>query len=401
MSDSIDHREENSENISSGAMSISRPRWSSQSKTLVSILVLAFLIFLLYRVREIIPPLIIAIILAFVLSPLVNRIQNRWGIHRVLAIITSYVILALVAAIFLLLLIPPLIEQFNSLNLDIQILLQQAESFIGQQFVIMGRTIDGSALIDQVTESFQKIVEPFLGQTLGFFVEIITSIVWLIFIFVISFYLILDSDSVRNWLENLPPPDYRQDYVRLREEITLIWNCFFRGQIVLAAVVAAMFTIAGFILGLPFAFAMGIFAGLMEFLLSVGHAIWLFVASILAFFIGSTWLPIPNWMFMLLIIGLHLIFEQFDLNYLIPRIIGRRVQLQPLVVILGIAFGAVLAGMIGILIAAPTIASARVIGRYIYANLLDQDPFPPQEELPPPKTKKWWRLPKRTEKTSE
>ena len=382
-------------------MSNSRPRWSSQSKTLVSILVLAFILFLIYRVREIIPPLIIAFILAFVLSPLVNRIQNRWRIHRVLAIISSYVILILVVTIFLLLLIPPLIDQFNSLNLDIQILLQQAESFIGQQFEIMGRTIDGSALIDQVSASFQNIVEPFLGQTLGFFVEIITSIVWLVFIFVISFYLILDSDSVRDWFEKLPPPDYQQDYVRLRDEINLIWNSFFRGQIVLATVVATIFTIAGFILGLPFAFAMGIFAGFMEFLPSIGHAIWLFVASILAFFIGSTWLPIPNWMFMLLIIGLHLIFEQFDLNYLIPRIIGRRVQLKPLVVILGIAIGAVLAGMIGILIAAPTIASARVIGRYIYANLLDQDPFPPIKEIPPPKTKSWWKPQNKTEKTSE
>ena len=382
-------------------MSNSRPRWSSQSKTLVSILVLAFILFLIYRVREIIPPLIIAFILAFVLSPLVNRIQNRWRIHRVLAIISSYVILILVVTIFLLLLIPPLIDQFNSLNLDIQILLQQAESFIGQQFEIMGRTIDGSALIDQVSASFQNIVEPFLGQTLGFFVEIITSIVWLVFIFVISFYLILDSDSVRDWFEKLPPPDYRQDYVRLRDEINLIWNSFFRGQIVLATVVATIFTIAGFILGLPFAFAMGIFAGLMEFLPSIGHAIWLFVASILAFFIGSTWLPIPNWMFMLLIIGLHLIFEQFDLNYLIPRIIGRRVQLKPLVVILGIAIGAVLAGMIGILIAAPTIASARVIGRYIYANLLDQDPFPPIKEIPPPKTKRWWKPQNKTEQTSD
>ena len=382
-------------------MSNSRPRWSSQSKTLVSILVLAFILFLIYRVREIIPPLIIAFILAFVLSPLVNRIQHMCRIHIVLAIISSYVILILVVKIFLLLLIPPLIDQFNSLNLDIQILLQQAESFIGQQFEIMGRTIDGSALIDQVSASFQNIVEPFLGQTLGFFVEIITSIVWLVFIFVISFYLILDSDSVRDWFEKLPPPDYRQDYVRLRDEINLIWNSFFRGQIVLATVVATIFTIAGFILGLPFAFAMGIFAGFMEFLPSIGHAIWLFVASILAFSIGSTWLPIPNWMFMLLIIGLHLIFEQFDLNYLIPRIIGRRVQLKPLVVILGIAIGAVLAGMIGILIAAPTIASARVIGRYIYANLLDQDPFPPIKEIPPPKTKRWWKPQNKTEQTSD
>lgn len=377
-------------------MSNSRPHWSSQTKIVVSILVLTFLIFLIYRFREILPPTIIAIILAYVLSPLVTRIQNRWRLHRALAILASYLILILVVTVLLVLFIPLLVDQFDSLNLDLLQLLQQAELFLGQQFVVMGNTIDGKALVDQITISFQTLAEPFLGQTLGFLIEIITSIVWLIYIFVISFYLILDNDSIRHWLESLPPPEYRQDYIRLRDEINQIWNSFFRGQIVLASVVAGMFTIGGFILGLPFALAMGIFAGIMEFLPSIGHAIWLFVASILAFFIGSTWLPIPNWIFMLIIIGLHLVFEQFDLNYLIPRIIGRRVQLPPLVVILGIAAGALLAGVIGILLAAPTIASARVIGRYIYANIFDQDPFPPQEEPPPPKTTKWWRRPRKT-----
>lgn len=377
-------------------MSNSRPHWSSQTKIVVSILVLTFLIFLIYRFREILPPTIIAIILAYVLSPLVTRIQNRWRLHRALAILASYLILILVVTVLLVLFIPLLVDQFDSLNLDLQQLLQQAELFLGQQFVVMGNTIDGKALVDQITISFQTLAEPFLGQTLGFLIEIITSIVWLIYIFVISFYLILDNDSIRHWLESLPPPEYRQDYIRLRDEINQIWTSFFRGQIVLASMVAGMFTIGGFILGLPFALAMGIFAGIMEFLPSIGHAIWLFVASILAFFIGSTWLPIPNWIFMLIIIGLHLVFEQFDLNYLIPRIIGRRVQLPPLVVILGIAAGALLAGVIGILLAAPTIASARVIGRYIYANLFDQDPFPPQEEPPPPKTTKWWRRPRKT-----
>ena len=82
------------------------------------------------------------------------------------------------------------------------------------------------------------------------------------------------------------------------------------------------------------------------------------VGALLSFFVGSTWLPIPNWVFALIIISLHLVFEQFDLNYLIPRIIGRSVHLPPLVVILGIVTGAVLAGVLGILLAAPTIASA-------------------------------------------
>ncbi len=91
-------------------------------------------------------------------------------------------------------------------------------------------------------------------------------------------------------------------------------------------------------------------------------------------------------------IGLHLFYQQFDLNYLIPRIVGRRVHLPPLVVILGIVSGALLGGVLGVVLAAPTIASLRVIGRYIYANLLDLDPFPtPVAEVLPPPNPRWWR----------
>jgi predicted PurR-regulated permease PerM len=147
--------------------------------------------------------------------------------------------------------------------------------------------------------------------------------------------------------------------------------------------------------------AMGILAGILEFLPSIGHGIWLIIASLLAFFLGSTWIPLPHWAFMLIIIGLHLFFEQFDLNYLIPRIVGRRVHLPPLVVILGIVAGAILAGVLGIPLAAPTIASMRVIGRYIFANLFDMEwtPVSAVQPIPPPKTY-WWQRTQRSEKSS-
>ncbi len=190
------------------------------------------------------------------------------------------------------------------------------------------------------------------------------------------------------------PPAYRGDYAWLSNEINQIWFSFFRGQLMLALVVAIIFTLLGYMLGLPFALAMGILAGLLEFLPSIGHGIWMTIAALLAYFIGSTWLPIPNWVFMLIIIGLHLFFQQFDLNYLIPRIIGSRLHLPPLVVILGIVSGAILAGVLGIPLAAPTIASARVIGGYVYANLFDLDwpPVSAAQPLPPPNPR-WWKRP--------
>ena len=64
-------------------------------------------------------------------------------------------------------------------------------------------------------------------------------------------------------------------------EIQEIWAAFFRGQVTLAMVVAVIFTIVGLIIGLPFALAMAVLAGLLEFLPSVGHAIWLALASLL------------------------------------------------------------------------------------------------------------------------
>lgn len=373
-------------------MEESRPTWSSRTKIVVSLLLLAFGLFLIYRFSVVLPPLILAVILAYVLTPLVNRLQPRLRLPRVLVVFLVYLMLVLVLVSLLFLIIPPLAAQFTALNLDIQRFLLEIESWLASQYTIAGMTIDVEYVFQQVIGSLQGLLEPVFGQTLELLLDVITSLVWVVFIVVVSFYLIKDAHSLHSWLEGLVPAEYRQDYIRLRDEINRIWGAFFRGQLLLATVVSILFTVIGFILGLPFSLAMGVFAGLMEFFPSIGHGIWLMTASLLALFAGSTWIPLPNWAFALIIIGLHLFFQQFDLNYLIPRIIGRSVQLPPLVVILGIVGGAVTVGVLGILLAAPTIASARVLARYIYANLFDQDPFPTSvvSALPPPNPR-WWR----------
>lgn len=375
-----------------GDMNEERPHWSSRTKLTVTLLLLLLGVFLLYRFRAVIQPLILAIILAYILTPVANWFQRRLGVRRSFATIFAYLVLIVVLISIPMVIIPPLTDQSAILNLDMQRILLQLEELLDSQYVIAGYVIDVDAGFQQVIGSLERIIEPVFGQTLGVAIEVITSLVWMVFIFVVSFYLVKDGNLLSSWFEDITPPDYKNDYIILRKEINQIWNSFFRGQIVLALVVASIFTVVGLIIGMPFALAMGVLAGLLELLLSLGHGIWLIIASILAFFIGSTWMPVPNWIFTLIVIGLHLFFQQFDLNYLIPRIIGRRVNLPPVVVILGIVTGALLAGVLGIFLAAPTIASARVLGRYVYANLFDQDPFPETvaPALPPPQAR-WWR----------
>lgn len=374
-------------------MDAQETRWSSQVKITVSFLLLIFFVYLLFRFSVVIPPLILALILAYILSPLVVRLEDRLEVSRGLASLIAYLLLAIAAIMLPVLLLPPLANQLAAINVDIQLLLDQLDELVGQQFKFMGLTIDGSLLVQQLTTSLEGLIEPFIGQTLALLVDFISSTVWVIFILVVSFYLVKDGPEIKKNFERLPPPDFRADYIRLRDEINLIWSSFFRGQLVLALVVGVIITVMGIVIGLPFALAMGILAAFLEFLPSLGHGIWLTFASILAVSLGSTWLPIPNWAFMLLIIGLHLVFQQFDLNYLIPRIIGHSVHLHPLIVIIGIVAGALLAGILGILLAAPTIASARVIGRYIYGNLFNLDPFSPRPPAPSPETRKrWWKF---------
>lgn len=369
-----------------------RTPWPFQVKLVISLLLLAFFIYLLSRFKQVISPITLAVILAFILSPIVNFFQRKLNIQRVISIGLTYVLLLAVSLLIPVLIVPLLGSQIKGLNLDFQQVFLEVQAFLSRPFLFYGKTIDISYLLDQVSTGLRGLIEPFVGQTLTLVVEVISSIVWVIFIFIVSFYLLKDNAKLQQWMENLISPTYQNDFKIIREEIYQIWSAFFRGQIVLGFVVACIFSVVGLLIGLPFALGMGILAGLLEFLPSIGHGIWLFTASLLALTFGSTWLPLPNWVFTLIIIGLHLFYQQFDLNYLIPRIIGKRVQLPPLVVILGIVTGAVLAGVLGILIAAPTIASARVIGRYIYANLLDTDPFPVTVTQPmQPPEPYWWK----------
>ena len=370
-----------------------RRPWLPSTKLTVTLLLLGLFIYLLSRFSEVIPPIILAGILAYGLNPLVNKLDQRFSWPRWIFVLGIYIVLIALMAAIPIVIIPPLAKQLAGLYLDIQEFLEQGETLLAHQYVFAGFTVDSTEIVRQVITVIQDLLQPLFGQTLGFAVDIITSFVWVIFILVVSFYLVKDSAALDGWISQLPPRGYHLDFQRLRNEINQIWGDFFRGQLILASVVASSFTLMGLILGMPFALAMGVLAGLLEFLPSIGHGIWLAIASVVTIFAGSTWMTVPNWVFTLIIIVLHLVYQQFDLNYLIPRFIGRKVHLPPLVVILGIVAGAAFAGVLGILLAAPTIASSRVIGRYIFANLTDGDPFPHEgtQPLPPPDSR-WWDI---------
>jgi predicted PurR-regulated permease PerM len=350
------------------------------TKAIVVVGLALILLALAIVLREIVPPLLLAGILAYLLTPLSWALEQRLRIGRGWAIALVYLLFLAALAAALALLIPLVVEQWAKLNLDLQTTVLDLEVLLGREVVFAGVRFDVGELLGQSAQALSGLLEPVFGRTLGIAVDVASSVLWLVFIIVVAFYLVRDRSRLAGAFDSLWPAALRPEAVDLRHEVDAVWRAFFVGQILLALVVALLFAVIGAIVGLPFPLAMAVLAGLLEFVPSLGHGIWMVSAALLMLVHGSTWLPIPPWAAAALIVGIHLVFQQFDLNYLIPRLVGRRVRLHPAVVIVGVFAGAIAAGVMGVVLAAPAIASARVVGRFLRTHLYDEEAAPAATE---------------------
>jgi hypothetical protein len=134
-------------------------------------------------------------------------------------------------------------------------------------------------------------------------------------------------------------------------------------------------------IGLPYAWALGLFAGVMELVPNIGPYIAAIPAVLVALIQGSGFIPLGNFWFAVLVAGLYFLLQLIENNFFVPRILGRTLKMHPLVVIIGLIAGGRLAGILGVLLAAPILATFRIIGRYLVRRLYDRDPFvEPAEE---------------------
>jgi predicted PurR-regulated permease PerM len=241
-----------------------------------------------------------------------------------------------------------------------------------------------------VYEELSAMLSRFVGSvaqgTLNFAFSIASGAFWLVFILMAAFYLVKDADRIIEQLDTLAPPGYRDDFVRLRRRITVAWNAFLRGQLLLGSALAGITTIACLAIGLPYAWLMGLLAGVMEFVPNIGPIIAMVPAVLVALFQGSNFLPMSNFWFAVLVVGLYIVIQQIEGNLLLPRILGRSLNLHPLLVLIGIIIGGSLAGILGMLLAAPVLATLRILGYYVFCRLYDRDPFAePEGEVKPPR----------------
>ncbi|MEZ4710919.1 MAG: AI-2E family transporter [Caldilineaceae bacterium] len=353
---------------------MSSRRWNTVTKIIVSSTLVLLAIALLITFRVMIPPTIVAFLLSFILSYPVNWIQRRTGWGRATTVAVVYVILIGLLAITPALFISRLMEMVNSLQIALESLIEdlQAQANLpllgGLNLPVDQLLQDAGALLINLLASITS--NPFLVAR-----EVTSRILTVIYVSVLNFWILKDMYKLQRFMLDQVPSDLQEDVRRLAQELSLIWNAFLRGQIVLALVVGIITWVALVIVGMPNAGGLALLAGFMEFLPTVGPGLSATIAVALSYFSKSTTLGLEGISFTLVVLVVYMIQAQYETINLIPRLVGRRVRLHPAVTFVGVISGALVFGLLGVLLATPLIASARTILSYIYAKLFDLEPF--------------------------
>ena len=364
-------------------------RWNTSTKRTVVVVLLVLLALVVYRFNAVIPPLMIAFLVAFILDPIVDFITARLHLSRGLA--ASLVFFVLILGMLGTLaapatVVPSIARAVRALQIDVIRIITDIGAFFERPFEIRGYLLDLSQLYQELSGMLRTFVGSVAQGTIDVVLEVASGAFWLIIILIAAYYLVKDGDRLVEQLDDLAPPGYRDDFVRLRQQITAVWNAFLRGQLVMGLLMVAITTVLAMAVGLPYAFVLGLLAGVAEFVPNLGPILALIPAVLLALFRGSTFLPMSNFWFAVLVTGMYLVIQQVEGNLLLPRVMGSSLNLHPLVVLFGIIVGGSLAGILGMLLAAPVLATLRVVGRYVFYRLYDRDPFAePEEEAEPPK----------------
>ncbi len=352
---------------------------------------IAFVVLFVLGLRIVWPflgPLSFALLLTYILIPIVDRMQSKTGWPRTAVAACIYLMLLVVLILIPVLFVPIIVEQVQQVVppvvQGIEQLGTQVESF--ETRTIFGQQIDFAELYSQLSSTLVNLITNLASSSFNVLFSMTTtflsSLAWLLLIFVVSFYLVNDGPNLKRYFWSLIPHEVRQEVYYLIRRIDQTWNAFLRGQLLLATVIFIVTSLILIILGVPQALFLGALAGLLNLIPNIGPFLACIPAITLAFIQGSTQFEVSNFIFAIMVTIAYILIQQVESQWLTPRIIGNSVNLHPTMIILGAIVGFSMIGIFGIFLAAPTLASLRIISGYAYRKMLQPSYKPPLMELP-------------------
>jgi predicted PurR-regulated permease PerM len=364
----------------------SSPKWSPAAKAVVALTGMVLVGALLNRFNAIIPLLVLAWIVAFLVVPVVRTLNQRARMSWALAANLCFLILILIIVAASTATSVAVAQQLQALFQTIQSFLSDIPDFfatVSQQTHMIGPfEIDLSQFdLALLAEQLLAAIQPFFGQASTFVASLATgaieSVAKVIFVVAVAYFIVVDFNRIQHGIANITIPGYTEDVRRLRSELGSIWNAFLRGQLLVVSSTGVLTWILVTVLGVRFSLGLGFLGGVAKFVPILGPTSAGLVAALVAFFQPSNWFGLTPLAHAALVALSIFVLDQAIDNLIVPRIIGTSLNLHPVVILVGLLIGANLAGVIGLLLSAPTIASLSLLSRYTYRKMVDLSPWDP------------------------
>jgi predicted PurR-regulated permease PerM len=339
--------------------------------------VLAILGVVALQVKVIFPPLVLAGAIVFLLNPIVSGLQHR-GVPRALGAGLSYAGVLGKVALAGFGLFPIAAHQVDQLEDDFPDIRARVE-----------RWVDDRAAESQGTfyEFTRQDIEDSLSNNGDTFDEQLKSLrriggrvihVLLILLLgpIIAFYLLVDVPHLRRVADSLVPPGARDEVLVVAHRLNRAIGGFFRGQLVVAAIVGVLCSVGLGIIGLRFWFLIGMIAGLFNVIPLVGPWVGGVPGVTIALTTGS---PLQALLVVAVMVGV----QQIDNHFITPQVMQRTVHLHPAVVILALVAGGSLGGFYGLLLAVPVAAVLKILVSHLWRTYVLDEPVgvePPDDD---------------------
>ncbi len=353
---------------------------------LILVIALVFLVVsLLWVARGELFPFIFALVLAYILLPLVNlldlalrRLLPRFGGARPVAVLLTYVIAVMAVVLFFQLLLPVIGQQFAALWDNRQEIASGVQQWADRGLVWYRDTIpaDIQTQIDtavrQAGARLLSAAQTALVQTIGAVTSTVTFVLGLVIVPIWLFYILNEQSRFMRAAVQLVPDTIRTDVINIVRIADRILSKYLRGQLILCAVVGVLSMAGLMLLGVNFPLVLGTVAGVLEILPFLGPILGA-VPAVLVALIQRPLLAVWT-------IVLFLVIQQIENTVLVPRISGKAVELHPALIIVVLIVGTQVAGLWGAILAVPLTAIVRDVFKYLYLRLQDT-PVDPRDAM--------------------
>src|SRR3989338_549812 len=313
--------------------------------TILKIILVLLLLWLLWSIREIVLVLLISVIIASAIDPLADFL-SRHRVPRALSALLVYAVFFGLLVLVVWLLVPPMAEQFR------QISQQDFYDRFVDKIGIYRENLNQTGIGRAIENSVKNFAGSFAGTLFQTTKGVITGFVSVVTILVVSFYLTIEENGMKNLIKHLTPYKHQAYAMGLVTKVQKKMGAWVLGQLVLSFVIFGLTYLGLSLLKVEFALVLALIAGMLEIIPYIGPLVSVIPAAFFAF--------LQNPPLAFAVIVLYVIIQQLENHILVPVVMSKSVGLNPVLVILGILVGASLGGIVGAVIAVPVIAGISV-----------------------------------------